>query len=125
MILEGQVIKGMGKAKKFITMMAEPFYNKTGISLFPGTLNIKLNKPYNLSIDYIIEAEEYGGNFNVQIQKCKALQEDAYIVRSEKNTANTGDYKQDVIEIVSNTNFREKYNLKDEDLIEIEISYKL
>ena len=53
------------------------------------------------------------------------LQEDAYIVRSEKNTADTGDYKQDVIEIVSNVNFRDKYSLKDGDLIKIEISDKL
>ena len=125
MILEGQIVKGMGKAKKFITMMNKPFYSKTGITLFPGTLNIKLVKLYNLSIDYIIKAEEYGGSFNVQIQKCKVLQEDAYIVRSEKNTADTGDYKQDVIEIVSSINFREKYNLKDGDLLKIEISDKL
>lgn len=125
MILEGQIVKGMGKAKKFITMMNKHFYSKTGITLFPGTLNIKLVKPYNLSVDYIIKAEEYGGSFNVQIQKCKVLQEDAYIVRSEKNTADTGDYKQDVIEIVSNVNFRDKYSLKDGDLIKIEISDKL
>lgn len=125
MILEGQVVKGMGKAKKFIKMMNKPFYSKTGIALFLGTLNIKLSKPYNLSTDYIIKAEEYGGEFNVQIQKCKVLQEDAYIVRSEKNTADAGDYKQDVIEIVSNVNFRDKYSLKDGDLIKIEISDKL
>lgn len=119
MILKGKVTKGMGKAKKFINMMYESFYNKTKVKLYPGTLNVKLDEPYNLKIDYIIKPEEYGGNFNVQIQQCKLLGNKAYIVRSEKNIDDKGDYKQDVIEIISNVNFREKYNLKDGDEIRI------
>ncbi len=119
MILIGKVTKGMGTAKKFISMMKKVFYEKTEINLYPGTLNIKLNNPYILKPDYIIKPEEYGGTFNVQIQKCKILDENAYIVRSEKNIDDKGDYGQDIIEIISNINFREKYNLKDEDEIEV------
>ena len=125
MILKGKVTKGMGKAKKFIDMMSKSFYIKTGVKLYTGTLNVKLDEPYNLKIDYIIKPEDYGGTFNVQIEKCKLLKENAYIVRSEKNTDHNGDYSQDIIEIISNVNFREKYNLKDGDIIEIEISDKL
>ena len=79
MILKGKVTKGMGRAKKFIFMMSKSFYYKTGINLYPGTLNIKLDKPYNLEMDFIIKPEEYGGTFNVQIQKCRLLQENAYM----------------------------------------------
>ena len=119
MILIGNVTKGMGTAKKFINMMQKSFYEKTNIKLYPGTLNVKLNEPYILIPDYIVKPEEYGGTFNVQIQKCKVLDENAYLVRSEKNTKDQGDYGQDIIEIVSNVNFREKYNLKDGDRINI------
>lgn len=122
MILEGKVVKGLGKAKKFINMMNEVFYKKTNIHLYPGTLNIKLENNYNLSVDYLIRPEEYGGTFNVQIQKCELLGEVAYIVRSEKNTKVDGDYNQDIIEIISDVNFRKKYNLKDGQQVEIRLN---
>lgn len=121
MILTGKVAKGLGRAKTFINMMEKTFYKKTGIYLYHGTLNIKLETKYDLNIDYIIKSDEYGGNFNVQIQKCKLFKDKAYIVRSEKNIKNEGDYSQDIIEIVSNVNFRKKYNLQDGDKVEINI----
>lgn len=40
-------------------------------------------------------------------------------MRSEKNIDKNGDYGQDIIEIVSDINFRKKYNLKDGDRINI------
>ena len=119
MILKGKVIQGMGIAKKFVDMMSKSFYNKVNVQLYPGTLNIKLDNPYTLKVDYLIKPEEYGGTFNVQVQKCKLLQENAYIIRSEKNIGNKGDYMQDVVEIISDVNFREKYKLKNGDKVEI------
>ncbi len=119
MKLIGKVTKGLGRAKIFINMMSETFYKKTNLSLYPGTLNIKLKEPYDLKPDYIIKSEEYGGEFNVQIQKCQVFEKDAYIVRSEKNLKNKGDYNQDIIEIISDVNFREKYKLKDRDEVEV------
>ena len=121
MILKGKIVKGLGKAKIFVDMMKTPFYKKTKTNLYPGTLNIKLEIEYDLNVDYLIKAEEYGGNFNVQVQKCKVFGNSSYIVRSEKNIKNKGDYKQDIIEIVSDINFREKYSLKDGDEIIVEI----
>lgn len=121
MILKGKIKKGLGKAKTFVSMMKEAFYKKSKVNLYPGTLNIKLDEPYDLNVDFLIKPEEYGGSFNVQVQKCKVLGNTAYIVRSEKNIKDKGDYKQDTIEIVSDINFRKQYNLNDEDEIEIEI----
>ena len=121
MILRGQVIKGLGKAKIFVNMMEKTFYEKTNMQLYPGTLNIELENEYDLNVDYLIKPEEYGGDFNVQVQKCKILGNIAYIVRSEKNIKNNGDYNKNIIEIVSNINFREKYNLKNGDEINVQI----
>ena len=121
MVLEGKVIKGFGRAKIFVNMVEEAFYKKTKMRLYPGTLNIKLEEPYNLKLDYLIKAEEYGGSFNVQVQKCKVYGKDAYIVRSEKNTLYEADYTKEIIEIVSDISFREEYSLKDNQKIEIQI----
>ena len=121
MILKGKIEQGLGRAKIFVGMMEKAFYKRTGMKLYYGTLNVKLDNLYNLNVDYLIKPEEYGGTFNVQVQKCKVLGNIAYIVRSEKNINNHGDYKNDIIEIISDINFRELYNLKDGDEIEIEI----
>lgn len=125
MILEGKIVKGMGKAKIFVNMMSYVFYQITNMNLYPGTLNIKLNEPYDLKPTDIIKAEEYGGKYNVQVQECTLLEHKAYIVRSEKNLREESDYEKNIIEIISNINFREKYNLKDEDLVKIQISDEL
>lgn len=119
MILKGKIIKGLGKAKIFVNMMEKSFCEKTNMQLYPGTLNIELENEYDLNVDYLIKPEEYGGTFNVQVQKCEVLENVAYIVRSEKNIKDNGDYNKNIIEIVSNINFREKYNLKDGDEIEV------
>ena len=121
MILKGEVVKGLGKAKIFVNMMEKSFYEKTNVHLYSGTLNIKLENEYELNVDFLIKPEEYGGKFNVQVQKCQVFEDVAYIVRSEKNIRNEGDHKQDIIEIVSDVNFREKYNLKDGDNINVQI----
>ena len=121
MILKGKVIKGLGKAKTFVNMMEKSFCEKTNMQLYPGTLNIELENNYDLNVDYLIKPEEYGGTFNVQVQKCEVLGKVAYIVRSEKNIKDNGDYNKNIIEIVSNINFREKYNLKNGDEINVQI----
>ena len=121
MILEGKVIEGMGKAKIFVNMMKEVFYKTTNMRLYPGTLNIELEEPYDLKTTYTIKAKEYGGKYDVQVQECTLLEHKAYIVRSEKNLKEESDYEKNIIEIVSNINFRDKHNLKDGDLVKIQI----
>lgn len=125
MILEGKIVEGMGKAKVFVNMMKDIFYKKTNMRLYLGTLNIELKEPYDLKATTTIKAEEYGGKYDVQVQECTLLEHKAYIVRSEKNLKEESDYEKNIIEIVSNINFREKYNLKDEDLVKIQISDEL
>lgn len=119
MILKGKVAKGIGRARVFVNMMKDIFNQKTNMDLYSGTLNIKLNRPYELKPTDIIKAEEYGGKYNVQVQECTLLEHKAYIVRSEKNLKEESDYEKNIIEIVSDINFREKYKLKNEDKIEV------
>lgn len=115
MILTGKVKKGLGNANFWIKKVEEIFYTKTGMKLFYGTLNIELEKPYELENYWIIGEEEYGGTQKVYVQECKILGQKAYIVRSEKTA-----HKSNILEIVSDIKFREVFDLKDEDIIKIE-----
>ncbi len=114
MILKGKVKKGLGNANFWVKKIEEKFYLKTGMKLFYGTLNVELEKPYELKNYWIIKKDEYGGEQDVYVQKCKILNHSAYIVRSEKTA-----HKSNIIEIVSDLSLREKYNLEDKDGINV------
>lgn len=124
MFLDGKIVSGFGTAKKWIGMAELPFYEKTGIHLFLGTLNVKLNKKYKIKPNFKILKSEYGGNYDVLVQKCKVFEREAYIIRSEKNINDNGDYGEEIIEIISDISFRQKYNLQDEEKIKIKVEEK-
>lgn len=121
MILNGQVTSGLGTAKMWVSRIDEIFEKKTGMKVFHGTLNIKLEGDYLIEPDWIIKPEEFGGTQKVLVKKCKILEHEAYIVRAEKNQTGQGDHNLKIIEIVSDINFREEYNLKDNENIMISI----
>lgn len=121
MILRGKISSGLGTAKMWVGKIESTFEEETGIKLFHGTLNIKLEKDYIIKSDWIIKPEEYGGTQNVLVKKCEILGNTAYIVRAEKNQIGKGDHNLTIIEIVSDINFRDKYGLKDEENIVIKV----
>jgi len=121
MKLRGEVISGIGTAKMWVSKIEEIFHRETKMKVFHGTLNIKLEKDYVIQPDWIIKPEEFGGTENVLVKKCKILNNEAYIVRAEKNQKGQGDHNLKIIEIVSDINYREQYKLKDMDKVEIEI----
>ncbi len=98
------------------------FEKKLGKKLYNGTLNVKLEQDYVLkgTLD-ILKKEEYGGDQNVYIKACEVLGHKSYIVRTEKNSNNNGDHPLCMLEIISDICFRETYNLKDEDIVEIKL----
>jgi CTP-dependent riboflavin kinase len=62
---------------------------------------------------------EYGGTQEVLVKECKVLGNKSYMIRTKANENEKGTQPINIIEIVSDVNFREKYNLKDRDKIEI------
>ena len=53
------------------------------------------------------------------MKECQILGHKSYIVRTEKNMSKNSDHPLNLIEIISDINFREKYNLKDGDEIDV------
>ena len=122
MVLDGKVTSGIGTAKMWVGKIEKIFEEKTGLKVFHGTLNIKIEEDYIVEPDLIIKPEEFGGTQNVLVQECEILGNKAYIVRAEKNQKGEGEHNLKIIEIVSNVNFRKKYNLKDESSIKVKIT---
>lgn len=120
-IYKGIVKKGLGEGSAWMKMAKDIFKKKYNIEVFLGTLNIELNEEIYISEKEKILPNEYGGNLNVLVQKCKINGHIGYIVRTEKNNTDKGDHPLNIIEIVSDVNFREKYNLKDGDGVEATI----
>ena len=88
------------------------------MSLF---LRYSLNFLLNLLIfvDNIgsVKPEEYGGTQNVFVERCSINEHKCFILRAERSI-----HKSNILEIVSDVNFREKYNLKDDDNVEVYIN---
>ena len=121
MKLVGKVKSGYGNAKFWVEKISSLFEKKYNIKLYHGTLNIELDNSVILNSNEAILPEEYGGNYKVIVQECKLFNEKAYILRPENNNKENGDHPLNVIEIVSNINFREKFKLKDESNVMVEI----
>lgn len=118
--MQGIIKSGLGQGKYWIDKLNPIFIKKNNVELFPGTLNIQIEKIYKIEDDYqSIQGYEYGGTEEVLIKECKILNEKAFIVRPKRNNRENGDHPLNIIEVVSNVNFREKYNLKDNDKVEI------
>lgn len=99
------------------------FEEKLGTKLYNGTLNIELKYEYILEGNLkVLNKEEYGGDQDVYIKECIVFGHKSYIVRTEKNSKKYGDHPLNLLEIISDVCFREKYNLKDGDILEININ---
>jgi len=122
MLLKGKVKTGLGEASFWIKKAEDTLEKKTGLKLYHGTLNVELDSEYIMDKNLkVLNKEEYGGMQDVYMKECKLFGHKSYILRTEKNMSDLRDHPLNILEIVSDVCFREKYNLKDGDLIEIEI----
>ena len=119
--LKGRVKSGLGNANIWVKKAYKVFEEKYNMKLFLGTLNIELDREIVLDDNEKILPSEYGGDFNVLVKECKILGHRGYILRTEKNNKKNGDHPLNIIEIVTDINMRETYNLKDGDKVVIDL----
>jgi riboflavin kinase len=127
MQLEGRVFSGSGEGTQFVTLpwVKAQTTEKLGFIPYDGTLNIKLNEN-SLSLKkrflnkakptYILPTRGFcrGTCFKaVFMGKIECA-----VVIPEVN-----DYPEDVIEIIAPTNLREKFQLKDGDIVKVKIFF--
>jgi riboflavin kinase len=121
-LLRGRVRSGRGDFGFWLAKLEEYYRAKTGMSLFPGTLNVELPEPYSLPRKLIrLEGHEYGGTVSVSIVPCRILGLAACILRTDRNESGAGDHPRTIVEVAAEVNLRETFGLQDGDVVEIEV----
>jgi riboflavin kinase len=121
-VLSGIVVSSQGNFSCWIETLQEHYSRKTGMILFPGTLNILLDYPYSLPPDVIrLEKEEYGGTVSVSLVPCRIFERRAFLLRTDANEAGKGHHPKTIIEIATDVKLREQYTLKDGDRVAVEV----
>ena len=121
--LRGTVVSGMGNFSIWIERLRDHYQAKTGMELFPGTLNLQLECPWLAPEGCLrLEGAEYGGTVTVNIVPCSVLGRPAFILRTTANNEGRGHHPQTIIEIATDVKLRDAYQLKDGDRIEVEIT---
>jgi riboflavin kinase, archaea type len=121
-ILRGKVESGIGDFGWWIEKLEAHYERKTGMKLYPGTLNIRLGEPYTVPAGCIrLEASEYGGSMSVNIMPCSILGRRAFILRTDSNESGEGRHPRTVVEIASDVKLRDEYHLVDGDEVSIEV----
>jgi riboflavin kinase len=119
--LRGRVVSGQANFGQWIARLSSLYEQKTGVRLYPGTLNVELPSEYSLPADVIrLEAHEYGGRVSVSIVPCRIFNRRAFLLRTDQNEKGTGHHPRNIIEIAADVRLRDKYQLKDGDWVEID-----
>ena len=120
--VRGTVVSGRANFGFWIERLNSYYARKTGMQLYPGTLNIELPSPYSLPPNVIrLEADEYGGGVSVNIVPCQIFDRQAFLLRTDQNERGTGDHLRNIIEIATDVRLRDVYRLKDGDWVEVEL----
>ena len=122
MRVRGRVVSGRANFGFWIERLRSYYENKTGMRLYPGTLNVELPAPYFLPANVIrLEANEYGGSVSVNIVPCRIFERRAFLLRTDQNEQGTGQHSRNIIEIATDVRLRDVYQLKDGDWVEVEL----
>lgn len=120
--LRGRVISGMGNFSYWIDRLQEHYLRKTGMRLFPGTLNVELAEPYALPKDVMrLEANEYGGTVSVNLVACSIFGRRGFILRTDANEKEEKHHPRTIVEVATDIKLRDYFHLNDGDIVEIEV----
>ncbi|MDF1800375.1 MAG: DUF120 domain-containing protein [Planctomycetota bacterium] len=120
--LVGIVTTGLGDCGQWIALHRAAYARKTGLQLFPGTLNLRLGVPFELPEGSLrLEAAEYGGRVNVSIVPCRVRGLPAVILRTDANEDGSGPHPREIIEVAAEVGLRETFALSDGDELTVHI----
>ena len=118
--IRGRVVSGLSNFGFWIERLSSFYEEKTGMRLYPGTLNVELSSPYSLPSDAIrLEASEYGGSVSVSIVPCRIFNRRAFLLRTDQNERAAGHHPRNIIEIATDIRLRDAYQLRDGDWVEV------
>ena len=115
----GRVVGGLGQGQYYISRKGyrNQFFQKLGFVPFPGTLNIKLDEPFNPGPHQILiegfreDERSFGG---CKCYKIKLNGLEGAIIRPDRSS-----YPPDLVEIISTLRLRDELRLDDGDIVEL------
>ena len=117
-MLRGRVTAGIGGQAHWMTVHADRYEAKTGVRLYPGSLNVVLEDPWHVGNQRVrLEPPEYG--VGMSIVPCTIDGIDAFVLRTDKNDRGEGDHSPNVVEIAAAVRLRDSLGLNDGDEVEI------
>jgi riboflavin kinase len=121
--LKGVVRSGKGDFSFWLAELETYYTQKTGMKLYPGTLNIHLSDAtFPTPKDAIrLEKEEYGGQVSVSMVRCTIFGRTAFILRPDTDDGKHGDPPERILEIATDVGIRGAYGIRDGDVVEVEI----
>lgn len=118
MLLRGRVTGGIGGLAHWMTVHADLYEAKIGVRLYPGSLNVVLERPWHVHGQGVrLEPPEYG--VGLSIVPCTIQGLDAFIVRTDKNDRGEGDHPPHVLEVAAVVRLRDALDLQDGDEVAI------
>ncbi len=122
-VLTGRVVSGVGNFSYWIERLRDHYQRKTGLRLFPGTLNVELDEEYSVPVGALrLEGAEYGGDVSVNIVPCRIFAEEAVILRTDSSERGEGAHPKTIIEVACEVKLRDKYQLADGDVVRVEVA---
>lgn len=123
--IRGKVVSGMGNFSLWIERLRDHYLRKTGMLLFPGTLNVLLEEAWFVPPNCLrLDGEEYGGTVTVNIVPCSIFGRPAFILRTAANEEGRGHHPRTIIEIATDVKLRDAHQLRDGDWVEVEVPDK-
>lgn len=114
------MISGVGDLANRMTDYADLYETKTGVRLYPGSLNVALENPWHVGSNPIrVELPECPVAFS--IVPCTIGGIGAFIVRTDKNDRGDGDHPPTVIEVAAAVRLREALSIEDGDEVEVAV----
>jgi hypothetical protein len=120
-VLHGRVTAGIGGHAHWMTIHADLYEAKTGVRLYPGTLNVVLDHSWHVGGRGVrLEPPEYG--VGLSIVPCTINGIDAFILRTDKNDQAEGDHSPNIVEVAATVLLRDSLGLDDGHEVEIVVA---
>jgi len=118
-VLRGRVESGKSDLAQWMRLHALKYSAATGLRLYPGSLNVRLDAPYELPEQRIrLSADDVG--VGVNLVAASAFGRPIFIFRTDADDAKGPDQRR-LIELLSDVRLRDVYDLADGAVVEIAV----
>jgi riboflavin kinase len=125
-ILLGRVQSGKNDASHWLRLFNDAYVRKTGMAIFPGSLNLLLDLPFDWyspayqSSVIPFNRQEVGGQRDILLLPCRLrnLEQRMAFLWSTTTNVHSPDNPR-IVEIITDVKLRERHNLADGDMVEV------